>query len=317
MVELSYTPIFIGACPRSGTTFLGDRLGALTGGRVTPEAQFKSSVLHALEADDPAGAVAHLESDWVYRMWQERPQKAALLAAGTAAEFFEKLVFPNGVESADAPFWIDHTPINFNDLVPLRAAFPNARFVNLVRDGRAVFASVRKLTWGPNNPIDAAIWWQSRVAPGLAASLLMPEHCITVRYEDLVRGDLCEWTRLMQFVTSDASRTVSAQELESQSKFDLPDFTRYQHELVGGKLVAGRAEAWRREAPARLIEIFEANAGALMDSLGYERVTLFPRQASRGERIRMGEWPVRIRTKPINRVIQTLRKRRINSGTWK
>ena len=304
-------PIFIGACPRSGTTFLGDRLGALLKGRVTPESQFKRRTLEALAKGDVDGAIAYLDASPMYRLWTRRPGREALRACTTASAFFTRLVFPDGLDPDEAPYWIDHTPVNLDDFAVLHEAFPNARFISLVRDGRAVFSSVRGLEWGPTTPLQTAPWWAARTAPGLGASLTYPHLCKTVRYEDLVSGDPEVWTDLVRFVTGDPTRSVSAQALATQSGFDVPDFTRHQHALVGSAPSAARAEAWRRDLAPREIELFEANAGALLDTLGYTRDYRFPRFATRGEMIRMGEWPVRITAQVMTRIRLARRWRKV------
>lgn len=305
--EATISPIFIGACPRSGTTFLGERLGVLLGGRVTPESQFKRPVLRHLADGHPEKAVAHLDADTVYKVWSRRPSRGTLLGSATPEAFFQHLVFPEGSHYEGKSIWIDHTPINFDDFHALCEAFPKARFVNLVRDGRAVFASVRRLDWGPTNPIHGAWWWSARAAAGFAASLNNPELCHTVRYEDLVRGDLGIWTRLIQFLTADASQTITQEALEAQGDYIVPEFSKNQHALVGGGLAADRAESWRKSLTPREIEIFEANAGAMLDACGYPRDICYPTNATRGERVRYGEWPIKVSAEPIQRLRQRLR----------
>lgn len=307
-------PIFIGACPRSGTTFLGDRLGALLAGRVLPESQFKRPVLRAFLQKGPEAALAALDQERSYQLWRNRPPRAALQACTDARQFMTHLVFPDGVPTDAPAIWIDHTPVNFEDFQMLRQVFPEARFVNLVRDGRAVFASVRGLEWGPSNPIHASRWWAARSAPGLAAGLTFPDQCLTARYEDLARGDLTAWSRLLGFLTEDPNRTVTQDELMAESGFALPDFTRHQHQMVGQAPSAASTDRWRIALTPRDIEIFEAGTGgALLETLGYDRVFPQARAARRNERIRMGEWPVRITMEPVKQVKQALRWSRVKS----
>ncbi|SDJ05268.1 Sulfotransferase family protein [Salipiger marinus] len=265
----------------------------------------------ALRDKNTERAVAILENHYTYRLWTKRPSRAALLACDTPSEFFAKLVFPDGLKPGEVPVWIDHTPINLDNFSLLRDAFPKARFISLVRDGRAVFSSVRKLEWGPTTPIQAASWWAARTAPGLAASLTYPELCMTVHYEDLVCGNPDNWTKLLRFVSEDDTRMVTIEDLAKQSGFDVPEFTKHQHALVGAAPSVTRAEAWRHDLSPREIELFEVNAGALLDTLGYDREYQFPRYASRGEMIRMGEWPVRITAQVLTRIRLARRWRKV------
>ena len=303
-------PVFIGACPRSGTTFLGERLGALLNGRVTPESQFKREILAAFAEGRSQDVPGILDDSFYYRLWTERPARADLEAAivdGPEA-VFARLVFPDGIDRHPNGIWIDHTPVNFSLFNTLITVFPQAQFVHLVRDGRAVFASVRKLDWGPKNPVDAAWWWQAQVSAGLAASQMHPERCLTVTYERLLCGDPDDWSQLTRFVTGDAELALSEADITKQGSYNVPDFTRHQHARVGTGLARERAEAWKQDLTSREIEIFEANAGSLLDPLGYERCYPFARHATRREKIVFGEWPVRVRTAPLSRIRVTLRR---------
>ncbi len=308
-------PIFIGACPRSGTTFLGERLGAILQGKVTPESQFKRDILAAFAEGHPEKTPAILDKSFYYRLWQDRPKQSDLMTAlqhGIEATF-EQLVFPEGIDGHPTGIWVDHTPVNFNQFTPLRRAFPKARFVHILRDGRAVYASVRKLRWGPGNPIEGAWWWRAQTSAGLAASQLHPDVCVTVRYERLVAGNLTEWGRLLRFLRNDPTLDVTEELINSASSYDVPDFTQHQHALVGSGLAEDRAEAWKNELTQREIEVFEANAGSLLDPLGYERLFPHARHATRMEKLRFGEWPVRIRATPWGSLKSKLRRARVTS----
>jgi hypothetical protein len=100
--------------------------------------------------------------------------------------------------------WVDHSPNNLRHIPILSSAFPRSKFIHLVRDGRAVAASVMPLDWGPSEPIEAAKWWTSEMAHGLAAESCFPGQVIQVRYEKLVSNPEEEahlsvrWDRVLQ-----------------------------------------------------------------------------------------------------------------------
>src|SRR4029079_17985077 len=101
------------------------------------------------------------------------------------------------------PRWADKTPYYVGELDLVKSVFPEARIVNLVRDGRDVALSLLRVPFGPSNVWAAARpparlpWPWSRVGPpprqwrpavdaGDAAEARYGDDVLTVRYEDLV-----------------------------------------------------------------------------------------------------------------------------------
>lgn len=84
------------------------------------------------------------------------------------------------------PRWGDKTPHHVRELVRLGKAFPKAKFIHIMRDGRDVSSSLRKKRWyGPT--IHAAwIWAESVRAGRLAGQALGSDRYIEIRYEDLI-----------------------------------------------------------------------------------------------------------------------------------
>ena len=50
----------------------------------------------------------------------------------------------------DFKYWVDHTPVNLKFFMHLVKHYERAKFIHIVRDGRAVASSVIPLEWGPN-----------------------------------------------------------------------------------------------------------------------------------------------------------------------
>src|SRR5690348_3667915 len=84
------------------------------------------------------------------------------------------------------PGWGDKTPFYIGHIDELRRVFPDARIVNLVRDGRDVALSLLRVPFGPANVWAAAHEWRDAVDAGEAAAERYGDAVLTVRYEDLV-----------------------------------------------------------------------------------------------------------------------------------
>jgi hypothetical protein len=91
------------------------------------------------------------------------------------------------ISDTDIRLFADSTPPNILNSQYLSSMFPEAKFINMVRDGRDVALSVTREPWGPSNPMTALEWWKKRTLKGhLALANLKPEKVLTIRLENLV-----------------------------------------------------------------------------------------------------------------------------------
>ena len=65
------------------------------------------------------------------------------------------------------------TPRNLLHAPDLHQLFPEARFINVIRDGRDVAASLISLNWMPG-PFEALDWWAARMRQGDKALASLP-----------------------------------------------------------------------------------------------------------------------------------------------
>lgn len=268
-------PIFIGGCPRSGTTMLGAMLGAHDECLATPESEFKTDLMGALERGTvpvKARAIrAFLNNSWRFRLWGIEPPEVELVdssAGGAVARCCWSAAARYGSFQGlgSAKRWVDHTPSNIRWARTLLAVFPGARFLHMVRDGRAVMASVLPLDWGPSDPLSAARWWLSELSMGLLAETGLPSDRIKrVSYEDLVSKpeETLRW--ISEFLEMPFQRSTL-----KPTGFSVPSYTQGQHRLIGVNLDPSRLDAWMTNLTDRQIEVFEYVAGDTLGYLGYE-----------------------------------------------
>ena len=273
--SISPAPVFIGGCPRSGTTLLGAMLGAHDDALCVPESHFITDAIpNARAADgsiDTARAFADIARHHKYRGWRLRAGLDADAAAtpGGYPALIRRLVCAYGetIGRTGRPLWIDHTPSNLASAATLLRLFPNARLIHIVRDGRGACASVLPLDWGPNDAATAARWWVEHIGHGLVAEIAYPHLTLRLRYEDLLAEPAAQLRRICVFLGITFHERMIAGD-----GFVKPDYTLAQHVLVGKPPDPARGNAWRHELPARSIEIFEAVTADLLPMLGYPLV---------------------------------------------
>jgi hypothetical protein len=274
-------PIFVGGCDRSGTTLLAALLAGHRRAVAPPEAQFFLEGIAAsrtLEGDDRAAFAAFVRDSWRFRLWELPASLPEELAANRSrpAEIMAGLAWAyadRGGESG-ADRWIDHTPMNIAYAPTLFGEFDAAPMVHIVRDPRAVIASVLPLDWGPASARAGARWWLSRIALGLAAESMFPDRVVRVRYESLVRDPRGTLRDLYPSLGLEFDP-----DLAGTGEVRLPAYTRGQHALVGRAPDPSRIDAWKARLSSEEIATVEAELGDMPAMLGYGVEGAAPRVA--------------------------------------
>jgi hypothetical protein len=103
-----------------------------------------------------------------------------------AARRFMSSFISKQFDSADEIYWVETTPMNIPEANKLQELFPNARFINMVRDPRDVIASLLTKKWGPTTPLEGLDWIESRLIAGHEAlSVIKPDKKTTIALEAL------------------------------------------------------------------------------------------------------------------------------------
>jgi len=169
-------------------------LGAHSACLCTPESQFKTDVYKYLytakeKTLDIPEAMNTIKNNWRFKIWDlalgaELPQEVTSYPG--LIEWIVRM-YGRRVGKPDPGIWIDHTPENRKHADLLFDLFPESKMIHIIRDGRAVAASIMPLDWGANTIDRAAHYWQTRVTQGLAAESFSKDRVIRVKYEELAR----------------------------------------------------------------------------------------------------------------------------------
>ena len=225
---MSAPPIFVGGTGRCGTHAVGHLLGATTRYAMVPrELQFHISRLGLsgfVRARITAEELArNLRTHWWSRTtgWDAETTRGlykslsrdALEAAierflsddegsrGTrAGTLLDDIARSSLVEPTTAA-WVEMTPLNVSRADSLEAFSPDHLLIHVVRDGRDVAASITALPWGPDEPLEALEWWESRLrVSSSGAQAVPPARRLVVRLEELTWLDReQQLERLMAF----------------------------------------------------------------------------------------------------------------------
>jgi Sulfotransferase family len=275
--------VFVVGCPRSGTTLLQRMLDHHPLLAVANDSHFIPRALErsAQHEGNPPLTPDLVESVRTYRRFHRLglPDSAVARAAArsdTYASFVSSLysafarVHGKALGGEKTPDYVKHLPL-------LGRLFPGARTIHLIRDGRDV--AVSTLAWaredkGPGRfrlwrtrPVAVcALWWSWLVSTGTRdGRRLGADRYQEVRYEDLTATPQETVGELLRFLGLPDSRDcVTFHEGKVRNDPNLSPKQAWLPATPG-------LRNWRRELDQQDVELFEAIAGNLLSSLGYER----------------------------------------------
>ena len=293
--------VFIVGCPRSGTTLLQRIVNAHPQIAITPETHWiprmfkkRQGVIDGMVTPEliplllgkPRFADLHIGREQLERLIEGWP---------VSYSAFVTRVFDLYGQTHGKPLVGDKTPGYVLRINTLHELWPAARFVHLIRDGRDVCLSLRAWskaeknlgtspTWRDDAVSTAALYWAFHVQCGQQAGPgLGPELYYEIRYESLVVHPNEECAALCDFLGvpyDDAmlrfheGRTITDPTLSAKHAW-LP--------------ITPGLRNWRTQMAAEDVERFEAEAGQLLDELGYARAIPHPRPESAEHATRIRE----------------------------
>ena len=109
------------------------------------------------------------------------------------------------IEKKNVKYFADSTPTNMMHANYIYKLFPNAKFINMIRDGRDVAFSVSKEKWGPDDAHQALTWWANRIVKAhTALNKVRPNDQMQMRLENLIVNNRKEdYLRVLNFLEID------------------------------------------------------------------------------------------------------------------
>jgi Sulfotransferase family len=158
----------------------------------------------------------------------------------------------------------------------VEAAFPSGRYVNVVRDGRAVAASLVRQAWWTGDG-GAATSWKSLLDPeraeawhgsGRSAPLLAAFAWeLTVLEHESAREDLAG--RWLDVRYEDVLVDTAAAMARVRRHLGLAADAGFDRTLAGYRLHGGRRDAFRTELSSATVALLERHVGPTLERYGY------------------------------------------------
>jgi hypothetical protein len=204
------TRVFLVGCPRSGTTLLQALLGAHKEIASFPESHVFLEG-HRLRARLAPGLVARKHLARFARDVQAgalyRPRRLALRPQTYQLDLIRLL--DELTHEHKKRLWIEKTPNHVLAIPEIRRLAPSSKFIHLIRDGRAVVASLYEVTrkhadlWGGSYEIERCVTEWNRAVAASSAAIDTGDDGIVVAYETLTANPASEVQRLCKFLGVD------------------------------------------------------------------------------------------------------------------
>ena len=276
-VSPSHPVPFIVGSARSGTTLLRAMLDAHPLLAIPGESHFIPR-LRALRARyerrsgfDVARYCADLARDRYFSAWglpADDLRADLVRVAPDTVEAAIRQTYQSYAATRGKERWGDKTPAYVLHVGTISSMLPEARFLHVIRDGRDVSRSLTDLGWASSIE-DAALRWAFRVRKGREAGrLLGADRYLEVRYEDLISETAPTLHRICSFLDIPFDEQMAEPHRRAGSVLATlrnPENHQRLH------LPPTQVRNWREELTERQVIRFEAVAGELLGSLGYER----------------------------------------------
>lgn len=233
----------------------------------------------------------------------EDEAREALMAAPPTIGSFVGTLLRMYADRHGARRFGDKRPLNVNGFPAVFAMFPDVQFVDMVRDPRAVIASVRKLGWldqwhGGSIPkaLDA---WVRAVHSGIKIeNRYGDDQYFRLLYEDLLNEPEATLLRLCRYANLDEEHLERMLRFHETDHEIPPRMRERFHPLIDTPLKRGANERWRSALSEEEIAFIETAAGAEMQRFGYEPVA----SGARAPKAMLRDWVVRRAERPVRRL---------------
>lgn len=275
-------PIFIVGCPRSGTTLLRTIIASHSRMIVSPESHFFNYWLKEY------GHLNLQEESEFQRFWQDfsTSQRFAYFDLDAAA-FLAKLRRQDEISFRSVfallmaeyaalkqkPRWGEKTPAHYDYLETIFDWFPNAKILWLIRDPRAVVASLLKVEWSSKYTFNNAYYWLSSAKLYLEQWSADPR-VMRINYEALVTDPEANIEALCQFLGEELEPGM----LSQRSEKNVPNphqggWAKAHLQQVMQPIGQQSVEKWRSQLSKTQVAIVEHITRDAMVGHGYEPLT--------------------------------------------
>lgn len=269
-------PIFIVGAQRSGTTMLRLMLNAHSHIAIPFESDFIPKFYRRLDEYEDlhqAENISRLLGDiaaqpFVKKSNLVRSRSSVLAQQPQSYSELIAAIYKVYAESEGKIRWGDKDPDYICEIDVLWNLFPRCQIIHIVRDGRGVANSLRKLEWGSRNLLKLARDWSWRVTLGHKMGMMVgPHNFMEIKYEDLVLAPESSLRRICDFLNDSFDQKMLS--YHESAAAAMPQTSLKFHASSVRPPDPGKVNAWRHEMGLADQILFEEVAGRTLAEFGY------------------------------------------------
>jgi sulfotransferase family protein len=283
-MDRSRCPVFVMGCHRSGTNLLYDTLLSAGGFAVyRGYMPIYKMLIPRFGSLDKLENRERVTETWLRSKGYRRSGLAAkeirariLEECRTGGDFI-RITMDEIARIQNVPRWAVYDPDNVLYVPRVKADIPEALFIHIIRDGRDIALSLKKMEGFKPLPWDlgssrsllaTALYWEWMVRTGRSHGRKIPADYIEVRYEDLVLKPRETLATLSQFLDHDLDYGRIQQSglgriRESNSSF----------REEAGRAPINPVQRWKERLSREQVAALEALVGDWLEELGYPLTT--------------------------------------------
>ncbi|REL33983.1 sulfotransferase family protein [Thalassotalea euphylliae] len=270
---MQLAPFFIVGSQRSGTTMLRLIMDAHPELFVPFESDFLAvERKYSTEYQSPQDveeAYSALLNETLTKKGQflEQSYLPELIKSKTFHELFSTAL-SIATQKAGKQRWGIKTPGYHIRIDSLWRLFPGAKFIHIIRDGRAIAHSQRNIEWGEKNVMKLAMKWDNDLKLANKMGAMIPNNYLEIRYEDLVRDTDKVTEQVCQFI--DVKFDQSMLDYYNSSRKKMPAESMQWHKNSVSKPDINKIDEWKTKLSKSDRKIFQGFAYNSLARMGYE-----------------------------------------------
>ena len=271
MNKYDIVPVFIMGAPRSGTTLLASSIAGHQRIIALPEMHYIFSIMK--EEQDFGKLNIQRNIDFLknnfhfclLNLFHSVNELKCFIEGKDSKTFIIELInlYNEKYHHKDFTHWVEHSPHSHLFIQDIIKIFPNAKFIHIIRDPRAVYSSTIREPWGYKDIITGAKNWNNNIRNIISKE--KEYNIFTIKYEDFVSHQEKILKKIVEYIDIEYSDKM----LENKGLV-LPEYIEKRLNYFGTKTDTNKNKKWERFLSKKEILHINAINYELMKMNGYD-----------------------------------------------